>query len=83
MIDLIKLKENLDEFKNKLELRGYVGNLDEIINKNDRKNSIQVKLDELKNSKNTIFTKVGKKKILQIQGFHQIYHDKNILHANS
>tara|TARA_B100000035_G_scaffold89748_1_gene75685 strand:+ start:59 stop:1318 length:1260 start_codon:yes stop_codon:yes gene_type:complete len=59
MIDLTKLKENSDEFKNKLELRGYAGNLDEIINKNDRKNSIQVKLDELKNSKNTISKEIG------------------------
>ena len=54
MIDIAHLKDNLDQYKKKLKSKGYVGNLDEILFKNESKNNIQVKLDEIKNTKNIL-----------------------------
>ena len=54
MIDITQLKEHLDHYKKKLTLKGYTGNLNEIISKHESKNNIQVKLDDLKNKKNVL-----------------------------
>ena len=51
MIDITQLRDHLDHYKKKLALKGYTGNLDEIISKHESKNNIQVKLDDLKNKK--------------------------------
>ena len=59
MIDITQLKEHLDHYKKKLALKGYTGNLDEIISKHESKNSIQVKLDDLKNKKNVLSKEIG------------------------
>ena len=59
MIDITHLKEHLDDFKKKLGLKGYAGNLDEIISKHESKNNIQVKLDDVKNKKNILSKEIG------------------------
>ena len=59
MIDITQLKEHLDHHKKKLALKGYAGNLDEIISKHESKNNIQVKLDDLKNKKNVLSKEIG------------------------
>ena len=59
MIDIAHLKDNLDQYKKKLKSKGYVGNLDEILSKNEAKNNIQVKLDEIKNTKNILSKEIG------------------------
>ena len=59
MIDITQLKEHLDHYKKKLALKGYTGNLDEIISKHEYKNNIQVKLDDLKNKKNVLSKEIG------------------------
>ena len=59
MIDITQLKEHLDHYKKKLALKGYTGNLDEIITKHEYKNNIQVKLDDLKNKKNVLSKEIG------------------------
>ena len=59
MIDITQLKEHLDHHKKKLALKGYKGNLDEIISKHESKNNIQVKLDDLKNKKNVLSKEIG------------------------
>ena len=59
MIDITQLKEHLDYYKKKLALKGYTGNLDEIISKHEYKNNIQVKLDDLKNKKNVLSKEIG------------------------
>ena len=59
MIDITQLKEHLDHHKKKLALKGYTGNLDEIISKHESKNNIQVKLDDLKNKKNVLSKEIG------------------------
>ena len=59
MIDITQLKEHLDHYKKKLALKGYTGNLDEIITKHEYKNNIQVKLDGLKNKKNVLSKEIG------------------------
>ena len=59
MIDITQLKEHLDHYKNKLALKGYTGNLDEITSKHEYKNNIQVKLDDLKNKKNVLSKEIG------------------------
>ena len=59
MIDIAQLKDNLDQYKKKLKSKGYTGNLDDILAKNEVKNNIQVKLDELKNIKNTLSKEIG------------------------
>ena len=38
MINIAQLKENLEHYKKKLALKGYTGNLDEIISKHESKN---------------------------------------------
>ncbi len=59
MIDITQLKEHLDHYKKKLTLKGYTGNLNEIISKHQSKNNIQVKLDDLKNKKNVLSKEIG------------------------
>ena len=59
MIDITQLKEHLDHYKKKLTLKGYTGNLNEIISKHESKNNIQVKLDDLKNKKNVLSKEIG------------------------
>ena len=59
MIDITHLKEHLDHYKKKLDLKGYAGNLDEIISKHESKNNIQVKLDDVKNKKNILSKEIG------------------------
>ena len=59
MIDIAHLKENLDYYNKKLDLKGYTGNLNEIISKHESKNNIQVKLDDLKNKKNVLSKEIG------------------------
>ena len=59
MIDITQLKEHLDHYKKKLALKGYTGNLNEIISKHESKNNIQVKLDDLKNKKNVLSKEIG------------------------
>ena len=54
MIDIAHIKENLEHYKKKLGLKGYTGNLDEIISGHESKNIIQVELDDLKNKKNVL-----------------------------
>ena len=41
MIDIAHLKDNLDQYKKKLKSKGYVGNLDEILSKNEAKNNTE------------------------------------------
>ena len=59
MIDITQLRDHLDHYKKKLALKGYTGNLDEIISKHESKNNIQVKLDDLKNKKNVLSKEIG------------------------
>ena len=59
MIDIAHIKENLEHYKKKLGLKGYTGNLDEIISGHESKNIIQVELDDLKNKKNVLSKEIG------------------------
>ena len=59
MIDITQLRDHLDHYKKKLALKGYTGNLNEIISKHESKNNIQVKLDDLKNKKNVLSKEIG------------------------
>ena len=59
MIDVALIKENLDHFKKKLESKGYKGNLNDVVSKYESKNTIQVKLDEIKNLKNVLSKEIG------------------------
>ncbi len=59
MIDITQLKENLDLYKKGLSLKGYDGDLDDILSRNEAKNTIQVKLDDLKNAKNLLSKEIG------------------------
>ena len=59
MIDIGHLKNNLDQYRKKLESKGYEGNLNDIISKYESKNDIQVKLDDLKNAKNILSKEIG------------------------
>ena len=59
MIDIGHLKNNLDQYRKKLESKGYEGNLNDIISKYESKNDIQGKLDDLKNAKNILSKEIG------------------------
>ena len=59
MVDITQLRDHLDHYKKKLALKGYTGNLNEIISKHESKNNIQVKLDNLKNKKNVLSKEIG------------------------
>ena len=59
MVDITQLRDHLDHYKKKLALKGYTGNLDEIISKHESKNNIHVKLDDLKNKKNVLSKEIG------------------------
>ena len=59
MIDLNELKENLALYKKGLSAKGCEVDLDDLINKNSKKNTIQAKLDELKSQKNNLSKEIG------------------------
>ena len=59
MINITHLKEHLDHYKKKLDLKGYAGDLDKILSKHESKNNIQVKLDDVKNKKNVLSKEIG------------------------
>jgi len=59
MIDLNELKENLALYKKGLSAKGCKVDLDDLINKNSQKNTIQTKLDELKSQKNNLSKEIG------------------------
>ncbi len=60
MIDLNELKENLALYKKGLSAKGCEVDLDDLINKNSKKNTTQTKLDELKSQKNNLSKEIGK-----------------------
>jgi len=59
MIDLNELKENLALYKKGLSAKGCEVDLDDLINKNSKKNTTQTKLDELKSQKNNLSKEIG------------------------
>ena len=59
MIDLNELKENLALYKEGLSAKGSKVDLDDLIHKNSKKNTIQTKLDELKSQKNNLSKEIG------------------------
>jgi seryl-tRNA synthetase len=59
MINIADLKDNIELYKKKLELKGYTGNLDELNNLISSKNLLQTELDELKNNKNSVSKEIG------------------------
>ena len=70
MIDLEHLKENIDIYKKGLSTKGCDIDLVKLLNMHAEKNSLQNKLDDLKNKKNilseTIAIKLAQAKILMI-----------------
>ena len=60
MIDLNELKVNLALYKKGLSAKGCEVDLDDLINKNSKKNTTQTKLDELKSQKNNLSKEIGK-----------------------
>ena len=46
MIDIADLKDNLDQYKKKLKSKGYLGNLDEILSKNEAKNNKSIPISK-------------------------------------
>ena len=59
MINIADLKDNIELYKKKLELKGYTGNLDKLNNIINSKNLLQTELDELKNNKNSVSKEIG------------------------
>ena len=59
MIDLNELKANLALCKKGLIAKGCKVDLEDLINKNSKKNTIQTKLDELKSQKNNLSKEIG------------------------
>ena len=59
MIDLNDLKENIALYKKGLSAKGCEVDLDDLINKNSKKNTIQTELDELKSQKNNLSKEIG------------------------
>ena len=59
MIDLNDLKENIARYKKGLSAKGCEVDLDDLINKNSKKNTIQTELDELKSQKNNLSKEIG------------------------
>ena len=59
MIDLNELKENLALYKKGRSAKCCEVDLDDLINKNSKKNTIQAKLDELKSQKNNLSKEIG------------------------
>jgi seryl-tRNA synthetase len=49
----------LDLYKEKLDLKGYKGNLEDILSRTETKNLLQKTLDELKSTKNSISKEIG------------------------
>jgi seryl-tRNA synthetase len=59
MINIADLKDRLDLYKEKLDLKGYKGNLEDILSRTETKNLLQKTLDELKSTKNSISKEIG------------------------
>ena len=59
MIDLEHLKENIDIYKKGLSTKGCDIDLVKLLNMNAEKNSLQNKLDDLKNKKNILSKTIG------------------------
>ena len=59
MIDLEHLKENIDIYKKGLSAKGCDIDLVKLLNMNAEKNSLQNKLDDLKNKKNILSKTIG------------------------
>ena len=59
MINISNLKDNFELYKQKLELKGYTGDLNNLNTQINSKNSLQTELDELKNKKNSISKQIG------------------------
>ena len=59
MINISNLKDNFELYKQKLELKGYTGDLNNLNTQINSKNSLQTELDELKNKKNSVSKQIG------------------------
>ena len=59
MINISNLKDNFELYKQRLELKGYKGDLNNLNTQINSKNSLQTELDELKNKKNSISKQIG------------------------
>jgi seryl-tRNA synthetase len=59
MINISHLKDNFELYKQKLELKGYTGDLNNLNAQINSKNSLQTELDELKNKKNSVSKQIG------------------------
>ena len=59
MINISNLKDNFELYKQKLELKGYTGDLNNLNAQINSKNSLQTELDELKNKKNSVSKQIG------------------------
>lgn len=59
MINIADLKDRLNLYKEKLDLKGYKGNLEDILSRTETKNLLQKTLDELKSTKNSISKEIG------------------------
>ena len=59
MIDLEHLKENIDIYKKGLSTKGCDIDLVKLLNMHAEKNSLQIKLDDLKNKKNILSKTIG------------------------
>jgi seryl-tRNA synthetase len=59
MINIADLRDRLDLYKEKLDLKGYKGNLEDILSRTETKNLLQKTLDELKSTKNSISKEIG------------------------
>ena len=59
MINISNLKDNFELYKQKLELKGYTGDLINLNAQINSKNSLQTELDDLKNKKNSVSKKIG------------------------
>ena len=59
MINIADLRDRLDLYKERLNLKGYKGNLEDILTRTETKNLLQKTLDELKSTKNSISKEIG------------------------
>ena len=80
MINISDLKNKLDLYKEKLNLKGYTGDLGSLLEKTETKNSIQTRLDDLKSNKNSISKEIG---ILASKGepIEQLKNDSETINA--
>ena len=59
MINISDLRDNIDLYKEKLVLKGYIGDISALNQQINTKNALQNELDELKNKKNSISKEIG------------------------